>query len=74
MSLSTPAAKRASVFISCARSDGAFADRIWLALIGRGFAAYLDREDILPGEDWRARLEGLIVAADAVVFVILELG
>jgi WD40 repeat protein len=65
-----PTGKRASVFISYARSDGAFADRVRQALIARGFEAFLDREDILPGEDWRARLEGLIVAADGVVFVI----
>jgi WD40 repeat protein len=62
--------KRASVFISYSRKDGPFAEQLREALIDRGFQAYLDREDILPGENWRARLEGLIVAADAVVFII----
>ena len=58
------------VFISYSRKDGAFAEKLRLALIAAGLEAYLDKEDILPGEPWRARLEGLILAADAVVFVI----
>jgi WD40 repeat protein len=58
------------VFISYSRKDGAFADRLRTALIDHGFEAYLDKQDILPGEPWRARLEGLILAADAVLFVI----
>jgi len=41
------------------------------ALEARGYDVRIDRSDIAPGEDWRARLEGLILAADAVVFVIL---
>src|SRR5262252_11194133 len=58
------------VFISYSRVDGVFAEKLRAALIARGLEAYLDKEDILPGEPWRARLEGLILAADAVVFVI----
>jgi hypothetical protein len=63
-------AERTSVFISYSRKDDAFAEVLRAALLKRGFEAFLDKEDILPGEDWRARLEGLIVAADAVVFVL----
>ena len=58
------------VSISCSRIDEAFAQKLRDALQARGFAAYLDTKDILPGEAWRARLEGRILAADAVVFVI----
>ena len=35
-----------------------------------GFAPYLDRHDIAAGEDWEARLDGLILEADTVVFVV----
>ena len=65
-----PATRRMRVFISYSRKDGAFADNLRRALIERGFDAYLDREDIAPGEPWQARLEALIIAADAVVYVI----
>jgi hypothetical protein len=60
---------RLKVFISYSRVDGTFAKKLRSALIARGFEAYLDEEDILPGEPWRQRIDGLILAADAVVFV-----
>ena len=50
----------ASVFISYSRKDYAFAEKLRAALIAAGFEAYLDKEDILPGEPWRARLEQLM--------------
>ena len=59
------------VFISYARRDGRrFADWLEGALKQRGFDAYLDRKDIVPGEPWRTRLAELIRASDAVVFVV----
>jgi TIR domain-containing protein len=58
------------VFISYSRKDGNFAMKLRNALNAHTYDAFLDRSDILPGEDWRKRLEGLILAADAVVFVI----
>jgi hypothetical protein len=61
---------RARVFISYSRKDGAFAERLHGAIIATGFESYLDKDDILPGEPWRKQLEGLILAADAVVIVI----
>lgn len=58
------------VFISYARKDGsAFAEELVDALDVAGFDAFLDRNDIAAGEDWERRLEGLIAAADTVVFV-----
>jgi hypothetical protein len=60
------------VFISYSRKDYAFAEKLRVALNDLGFQAYLDKEDILPGEPWRARLEGLILAADAVVLSFLS--
>ncbi len=58
------------VFISYARRDGAtFAEELVDALDVAGFNAFLDRNDIVAGEDWEKRLEGLIAAADTLVFV-----
>jgi WD40 repeat protein len=37
-----------------------------------GYEAYLDRNDIAPGEDWRGRLDQLILQADAVLFVVTD--
>jgi formylglycine-generating enzyme required for sulfatase activity len=56
------------VFISYSRRDKDFADALLDQLGARGFEAYLDQHDILPGEPWRERLAGLIAAADTVVF------
>jgi TIR domain len=72
--LERPASKVSSglhVFISYARRDGRnFAAWLEGALKLRGFNAYLDRKDIVPGEPWRTRLVELIRAADTVVFVV----
>src|SRR5712692_4944686 len=62
-----PAAK---VFISYSRKDSAFAEQLVAALGERHFAAYLDTKDIAPGEAWQQRLGKLILAADAVVFLL----
>jgi len=66
--LSSDATRKPRVFISYSRKDGSFADRLREGLIARGFDAYLDKHDILPGEDWKKRLSGLITRADVVVF------
>lgn len=58
------------VFISYSRKDAAFADRLVGALRGRRYETLLDREDISGGEAWKERIEGLILQADAVVFVL----
>lgn len=59
------------VFISYARRDGeAFAEDLVSGLELAGFEAFLDRHDIAVGEDWEARLGGLIHSADTVVFAI----
>jgi formylglycine-generating enzyme required for sulfatase activity len=59
------------VFISYSRKDSAeFADELVLGLEDRGFAPFLDRHDVKPGEAWEARLGGLIEQSDTVLFVI----
>lgn len=58
------------VFISYARRDLQFAENLVAALVGRGFEAFLDTKQILPGEAWRERLSDLISKCDTLVFLI----
>jgi TIR domain len=58
------------VFLSYSRSDAAFAQELLIALETLGFDAYLDRQDIAPGEPWQERLANLIRAADTVVYIL----
>ena len=63
--------EKLKVFISYSRRDSAaFADELVAGLELAGFAPFLDRHDIAPGEPWELRLGGLIEQSDTVVFVI----
>src|SRR5262245_48831794 len=65
------AGEKLKVFISYSRKGStAFADELLAGLEVAGFAPFLDRHDIVPGEPWAARLGGLIEQSDTVVFVI----
>jgi len=65
------AGEKLKVFISYSRRDSAaFADELVAGLELAGFAPFLDRHDIAAGEDWEARLDGLITQSDTVVFVV----
>src|SRR6266446_5266992 len=65
------AVEKLKVFISYSRRDSAaFADELVAGLELAGFAPFLDRHDIAAGEDWEARLGGLIAQSDTVVFVV----
>src|SRR6516162_3349579 len=65
------AGEKLKVFISYSRKDSAaFADELLAGLEVAGFAPFLDRHDIAPGEPWEARLGGLITQSDTVVFVV----
>ena len=67
----TGAGERLKVFISYSRKDSAaFADELVAGLELAGFAPFLDRHDIAAGEEWEARLGGLIEQSDTVVFVV----
>jgi hypothetical protein len=64
-------ADKLKVFISYSRRDSSdFADELVTGLELAGFAPFLDRHDIAPGEPWEERLSGLIQQADTVVYVI----
>lgn len=64
------AGRKTNVFISYSRRDSEAADRLHAALLQEGFNPYLDKHDIAAGEDWKARLGGLIESADTMVFLI----
>src|SRR5215475_3042036 len=65
------AGEKLKVFIAYSRKDSAaFADELVAGLEVAGFAPFLDRHDVKPGEDWEARLGGLIAQSDTVVFVV----
>jgi TIR domain len=64
-------ADRPKVFISYSRNDGkALAEELVPGLELAGFEPFLDTHDIEKGVDWEERLGGLILKADAIVFVI----
>jgi formylglycine-generating enzyme required for sulfatase activity len=65
------AGEKLKVFISYSRKDSAaFADELLAGLELAGFAPFLDRHDIAPGEKWEERLGSLIAQSDTVVFVV----
>jgi formylglycine-generating enzyme required for sulfatase activity len=65
------AGEKLKVFLSYSHKDSAtFADELAAGLDVAGFAPFVDRHDIAAGEDWEARLDGLIAQSDTVVFVV----
>ena len=60
----------ASIFISYSRSDRKHAEQIAVELRNRGHEVSRDLDDILPTEEWRARLKDLIIDADVIVFLL----
>lgn len=57
------------IFVSYSRHDAEAVARVVEALKQhKSIVVFKDTEDILPTEEWRKRLERLIVAADTVVF------
>ena len=67
----TGSGDKLKVFISYSRRDsGDFSEELLAGLELAGFAPFLDRHDIAPGEPWEERLSGLIQQADTVVYVI----
>jgi formylglycine-generating enzyme required for sulfatase activity len=63
------------VFVSYSRRDAAeFADELVAGLELAGFEPLIDRHDVAAGEDWEARLGGLIAQSDTVVFVVTPEG
>ncbi len=55
---------RPRVFIAYAAEDSALADRLFQNLTDGGYAAWLDRRKLLPGQNWPRRIEDAIASAD----------
>ena len=49
-----------SIFISCARADSPFVDRLEADLHRQGFAPWLDRRGLAGGRQWRRELQGAV--------------
>src|SRR3712207_1474722 len=58
------------IFISYAREDTAFVQRLNDALKERGKSTWVDWEGILPSAEWLKEIYSAIEAADAALFVI----
>jgi hypothetical protein len=54
----------ARIFIAYATEDRAVAERVYNELTARGFAAWMDRRKLLPGQDWPHRIEDAIASSD----------
>ena len=61
---------RSNVFLSYSRKDRALVEPLFAQLEAAGINILRDTDDILPTEEWRVRLEELIVEADQVVFAL----
>jgi hypothetical protein len=57
-------AQRPRVFIAYAIEDGAAAERLFNDLTACGFAVWLDRRKLLPGQNWARRVEDAIAHSD----------
>ena len=57
-------------FVSYSREDSAAVRQLRGALAARGKVVWLDAEDIVAGEDWRARITRAIEACNAFLFVL----
>jgi WD40 repeat protein len=64
------ATQKLKVFISYARTDMAFADRLVAALEARGIEVLIDRRDLPLLEEWQRELVAFIRKADAVVYLV----
>jgi hypothetical protein len=56
--------RKARVFISYAREDTAPAVRLYKAFEKLGYAPWLDRRKLLPGQDWPRRIDDAIASSD----------
>jgi len=62
---------RLRVFLCHASSDKPRVRGVYLQLRQSGFLPWLDEEDLLPGQDWRAQISKAVRQADA-VFICLS--
>ena len=54
----------ATIFISYAKEDSRMADAIYEFLVKNGHHPWMDRHDLLPGQDWETEIEKAMRAKD----------
>ncbi len=59
--------KKLSVFISYASEDFSHARNIATVLSNAGFEPWLDKDRLLPGQDWKLEIEKAVSEADTIV-------
>jgi hypothetical protein len=57
-------ANRLRIFIAYATEDILTAERLYQALVARGYTPWLDRRKLLPGQNWPRRIQDAISNAD----------
>jgi len=57
-------ANRTRIFIAYATEDFAIAEKLFDELLDLGYAPWLDRRKLLPGQNWPRRIEDAIMSAD----------
>lgn len=57
-------ANRLRVFIAYATEDVLMAERLYEEFEARGYAPWLDRRRLLPGQNWPGKIEDAIASAD----------
>lgn len=62
--------KTYDIFISYAREDSRFVDRLVQQLNRRGYTVFVDREEVRGGEAWRARIVHALTGSRALVIVL----
>jgi hypothetical protein len=59
--------RQLQIFLLHARSDGEAVRRLYTRLIHDGVNAWLDREKLLPGQDWEYEIRKAIHSSDIVI-------
>jgi hypothetical protein len=60
------------IFINYARADSIFIDTLYDLLQKKGFRPWMDRRDILAGEDWKLAIDTAVEKASVFLAVISE--
>lgn len=58
---------RPRVFVAYAAEDGLAADRLCNTLEAHGWSPWLDRRNLLPGQNWPRRIEEAIASSDCFI-------
>lgn len=59
--------KHLRIFLLYARSDEASVRQLYNRLVKEGASVWLDRENILPGQDWESEIRTAIYGSDIVI-------